>query len=1455
MKDVPNQSDHSACGVGFLCSRRGEASSEILRLGLEALKRVEHRGACSVDGESGDGAGIMTDIPWALLGIEPGQAAVASLFLSGSSAARAQAMECFRASLSYHGLSVVNERAVPVIKEALGPVALDELPEILQVCIERPEHSRTRRAFERLLYRIKQEVRTAQRRRGVVEAMSISSFSSFTIVYRALATSEGFCGFYRDLSDLNYQTRFVVFHRRFSTNTHPSWDRAQPFRTIAHNGEINTIAGNRAWSFSREQELGLPEGGLLTHSEISDSGSLNEMVEALLHRSGLSHIEDALAILIPPATRQSDFFRLWSRALEAWDGPAFVAYCDGRVVGARLDRNGFRPARWSLTKDYVFLSSEAGVFDVPCVEFEEKGSLSAGCSLTARLDDGQLEFEAPETVLDHRNADLNSMLHPLTLDSEPIIADFNYERFWVFRYDQEEVERYLDLMIQNGKEPIGSMGDTAELAVFSSGNRTFFDYFYQHFAQVTNPPVDYIREKIVADTRVFLGRKPNAFVTSELIPPLPALELDSPVIDLPQMERLIAYTKSAPGRSQIGAVVCSTVFPREWGVVDVHEYLDALCEDVVSAVRKGYSLVLLSDREASLKKLPLPPLLVLSAVAKALDQHGLRLRCSLVVESGEVRTPHHLACLVGFGASAVCPWVAFQYANRLSAVDADQLPATTRNAHLRQALESGLLRVMAKVGISVVRSYQGSRLFTALGLGRDITEKYFIGVESPIGGIGLSTLIESIKSTTVSEVPAKPNKLPSRSLFQETRRRGGGARHTMTSAAARALHKCLRAESECEQIRLYGEYCELLEAERPAQLRDLFRFKTGNQTDSILSDRGGLKRAILRTFGSGAMSFGAISAESQRDIILAMQRVGGRSNSGEGGENPFYFSDGVSASTKQIASGRFGVTGQYLVNAREIQIKIAQGAKPGEGGQLMSAKVGVDIAKARFASPGIDLISPPPMHDIYSIEDLKELIYELRQFHPGALVSVKLVAGAGIGTVAAGVAKAGADVIHIAGGSGGTGAAALTSMKHAGLPWELGLIEVDGALRSNFLREQVRLRVDGSLHRGRDVTIAALLGADQFDFGKLLLIGEGCIMARICEKNTCPTGIATHAPKFKAKYKGKVAHLERLLDLVAEEVIEDLESLGLTSLDEARGRRDLLEIDPRFREWVSERGLDLAPLLVRSKNIQYSDRSVFAADVGGLNQAILDWWLKGEKCGAWEREEFSIRNQDRAVPATLLGHLASKRHEAQDSVRSAQERPTVELALNGSAGQGFGFLMSSELRLILKGDANDSVGKSMEGGEIVILPPENSKLDPHRSAILGNVALYGATGGALFAYGRAGDRFAVRNSGAVAVAEGAGLHACEYMTGGVVVMLGAVGLNAGAGMTGGELFILDPVRERINLEYLAEVPFDQASRERVMALLARYHELTQSLIAKELMEWPERLAHHLVRFIPRNNLG
>ena len=1415
--------EKDGCGVGFLVSLDGKRTHQTLKEALNALNCMEHRGGVGPS-EIGDGAGIMTGIPFELFNREPHSFAVASLLVPQDPARRELSLKVFEETFWQFNLPVVKFRQVPVDNTVISPLSKKIMPGIVQAIIDRPDHCRTLYSFERLLYSARQRTRTKQKENGIHQEFFFNSLSPRTIIYKALCRSQDLEKFYLDLQNESYMTNFALFHRRFSTNTISTWDKVQPFRLIAHNGEINTIEGNKAWAITREIALGFKKDELITHEGISDSGNLNGMAEGLRYVSSIPKLAECMAILMPPATEESQYYKFWSRGMEPWDGPAMVAFSDGKTIGARLDRNGFRPCRWQMTKEFFYLSSEAGVFQTPSEMIIRKGALSSGESVTINVLSGQISFLDPKDFPENRYAGFDPQSVPLKYIEPSKIENFDLlKKQKVFHFSKEEIDKIIISMASDSKEPLGSMGDTATLAFLSQEKRSLFDYFYQDFAQVTNPPLDYIREKIVTDMRTLLGRKPNIFEPKEFIPLKPTLELDSPILSLGQMGHLYSL-KENERYPDLRSTKISLTVTKDCTRESFLARLEEIKEQAITAIKTGHSLLILSDKEADENMLPIPSLLALTSINIALNNSGRRLRASLILEVGDARNSHQIACLLGHGASSVCPYMALHTAMESEDEKVAHLFPLEREKNLLKGLHDGVLRIMAKRGISVFRSYQGSRLFTSVGLSQDLLNRFFPGKKSVLGGLTLDDVIANLKRSYDKEEIA-----PS---FQFKEHAAGkvGESHTMTSKRSRSIHKLVQAKNLEEAYEGFKEFAKEYD-EKPLLIRHLLSPKL--EQDRPVEVKPELEKEILSKFGSGAMSFGAISAESQRDLILAFKEIGGRSNSGEGGENPYFAKEGLTSSIKQIASGRFGVTAEYLVNGNEVQIKIAQGAKPGEGGQLMGVKVTEDIARARFTKAGVDLISPPPQHDIYSIEDLKELIFEIKSLKPSLKVSVKLVSGHNIGAIAVGVTKAGADIIQVSGGDGGTGAATLLSMKHAGLPLEIGLLEVHRALAENGMRDQVLLRTDGGLTTGKDIVIASILGADEFDFGKLLLVGQGCIMARICEKNTCPTGIATHAEKFKAFYKGNPEKVVTLLRCLARNTQEILSLMGAKSLSEIRGKTELLEMNHRHVDFIRSRNIDLSHFIREEKETSKKEL-LPPIMISPLNEKVVSEVFKNNS--------FKITNVDRAIPATLSGLYASGKTELPEK---------VSLHFSGSAGQGFAVFNVKNIDIHLEGEANDSVAKGMSGGTIVITPPKNRhpEFQSDRNTIIGNCALYGATGGKLLVHGNAGDRFAVRNSGATAIVESVGLHACEYMSGGLIWILGSAKTNVGAGMSGGTIFLPRNSIQFINPDYVKEMPILKEDFEELRILASWYIETTGSEKVKQYLDI-NQIRKDFVKIIP-----
>jgi glutamate synthase (NADPH/NADH) large chain/glutamate synthase (ferredoxin) len=1504
------QFEHDACGTGFVANLTGLREHRILTAALEALMNLAHRGALDADDETSDGVGMMTQLPYRLLnawlaeqGLPPvawQSLAVGMVFLPGDDEAAAQAREVMRDALERRRASVLGWRVVPVNPERLGAAARRTCPRIEQVLALRPDTA-TPDDFERLLYLARKETESRLAAAGVSDVY-IASLSARTLVYKGLLTAANLPRFYLDLCDPRFESALALFHQRYSTNTFPSWRLAQPMRLLAHNGEINTIQGNRNWMAAREasslaNHWGDEAGWLrpIIDPGGSDSTSLDNALELLI-RSGRSLLQ-ALALLAPEAWEgRSDlappirsFFQAQAPLMEPWDGPAALVFSDGTLAGAALDRNGLRPLRYVITGDgLVALGSEVGIVHLDEAQIVAKGRLGPGQMLavdTARglvLDNQQIKEEL--AGLEPYAAWVERHLIPVSVAAKeegggavakrPIPDDL-LEQQALFGYSHEDIELVLRPMAQESAEATWSMGDDTPLSIFSQQPRSLSTYFKQRFAQVTNPPIDSLREQLVMSLTTYLGPRSDALASSE--PAETLLHLPSPLLDDAALAAVLASART----HQIAVNRVQTVYALAASDPDDEDKgrtlrcaLDGLEEQAVAAVRAGAGILLLSDRAAPPDNVPMPMLLALAAAHHALVRAGLRLRVGLVVETGAAWDAHQIALLVGYGANAVLPYLALASVRALAGSRGlENMTLHEAEGRYRHAIEKGLLKVMARMGLSALESYLGAQLFECLGVAGELVERYFPGTPWALGGLTLADLHRQAraqhaeaKRLAALRAAAQADGQPGADQgAREGERRSGAIRprladrgyvrfrrdgeyHAANPQVVKALQQAVDSGKQSD----YQHYSNLV-ASRPATaIRDLLAFRPGQP---IPVEEVEPAEAIIRRFVSTAMSLGALSPEAHLTLTLGVNRVGARSNTGEGGEDPDWYTgtrDGVSTNSriKQVASGRFGVTAAYLAHAEELEIKMAQGSKPGEGGQLPARKVTDLIARLRHTATGIPLISPPPHHDIYSIEDLAQLIYDLKQVNPRAAVGVKLVSERGVGTVAAGVAKAHADYILISGHDGGTGASPLNSIKNVGSPWELGLAEAQQVLRMNGLRGRVRLRTDGGLKTGRDIVMAAMLGADEFGFGAAALIALGCDMARQCHLDTCPTGIATQREDLRKRFTGKPEQVVTFLRLIAEEVREILAGLGFRRLDDVIGRADLLIAS---KEGAAEARatplptLDLDALLA-SGPADTPRRSTPAEQVvslaGGkpldeeelLNDALP---LLARGYGVLVHEH--IHNAHRTVGAGLAGEIARRWGD------SGLPAGSITCHFTGSAGQSFGAFCVPGLRLILAGDANDYVAKGMTGGQIIVMPPPHHRFNAQEQIIVGNTVLYGATGGLLLARGRAGERFAVRNSGAVAVVEGVGDHGCEYMTGGVVVALGPTGQNFGAGMSGGIAYVYDREQrlpDHLNPQMVRLERIESDAEAADLEALIRHHaQVTGSDLAASLLTgWQDALA-------------
>ena len=1473
--------DQDSCGVGFVASSKAEPSHKILEQALTALARLAHRGATAADGKSSDGVGVMTAVPRALLIREAGllledaQLLGVGVLLLPVEETRAEVV--LTACLESQNLSILKWRDVPVEPSCLGEIALSTMPKIRQALIV--DAANETETMERRLYLARKQFERHHERGDVTGY--IASLSSQVIVYKAMCTGNLMTKFYADLASEDYVTPFAIFHQRYATNTLPAWHRAQPGRKLAHNGEINTVWGNRARMAARDSTLPVECKPVLTQGG-TDSTSLDEAIE-LLSQNGRT-IAESVRMLLPPAGHQtSSFIQYHADCSEPWDGPAAIAFSDGTVVGVALDRNGLRPCRFAVTRDgLVVAGSEAGLVDLDPEEVTHSGRLGPGQMLAIDLLEKKIYEDEEMLAAFDAKATYATLVEKATLPAAPVAAMPEPAALATiqkgFGYTREDVRMILQPMATEGKDPVWSMGDDTPLAFLARAPRPLYAYFRQRFAQVTNPAIDPLREAIVVSLHTRLGPWPHLLDKNQ---PLPGLSLPTPFLSLGQVQSLRLHQYPHAAELRFETLPC--VFSASSTLL---EGLDAICMKAIDLVRNGTRILLLSDRDATETSLPIPMAMATGAVHQALVAAGLRTLTGLAVEAGDCRDLHHAAVLIGYGAGAVCPWLALETA--MSLAPAGTEPADAEKKMLK-ALDAGLAKIMSKMGISVVDSYRGAHLFDILGLHSSVVERCFVDTPAPLSGIGFSEVERQLRQTwqPAAVAVATAPELPDYGWVR-FRKSDVSEPHAWQPGTVKQLQSVVGSARNVPQptdpAGAFAIFTRDVLARDPAVLRDLMEIRPAG-AEVALSEVESVE-SICKRFVASAMSLGSLSPEAHQTITAAMNMLGGRSNTGEGGEDASVYklqpvspssspdgslnlqanaSGGVALAEpsveaasiplllnnkiKQVASGRFGVTAEYLAHADEIEIKVAQGAKPGEGGQLPGHKVSGLIARLRHAQPGVSLISPPPHHDIYSIEDLAQLIYDLKRVNPRAAVGVKLVSSCGVGTVAAGVAKAYADFIVIAGNTGGTGAAALSSIKYAGNPWELGLAEAQQVLMQNGMRSRVRLRTDGGLATARDVLIAALLGADEYAFGTAVLVVLGCDMARQCHLNTCPTGIATQKPELRAKFRGKPEHVVRFFKELAADLQHLLARYGFRSIEEAIGRVDLLE-QVRF-----DGNLDLQPMLAQvgeGPAQSMGMRNNQPAEHPPLDEAWVEPALDAIHQGKPYVVDSAIANCDRSIGARLSGEIALLRAQA--------DLPAdVTFNLNGTAGQSFGAFTIEGIKLVLTGQANDFVGKGLSGGQIVIRARGMAARDSGQHVILGNVALYGATSGKLFAAGRAGERFAVRNSGVTSVVEGIGDHGCEYMTGGLVAVLGTAGLNFGAGMTGGLAWVYDAdgsfVRNhRYHQEFVTPEAFDTVdaeSQETLKALIEQHaYECESSLAKKMLADWPASAAA-FVRLTPK----
>jgi glutamate synthase (NADPH/NADH) large chain len=1473
------QTERDSCGMGFVAHIRGEKSRGIVEQALEVLIRMRHRGSTGADPLTGDGAGIQLQLPHRFfkreglkLGFEiPHRRCygIGQVFLPADPAARAKCEQIFQEVVTSEGQRVLGWRDVPIDPSHLGPLARSVLPVMRQIYIARRRVVPS--AFDRKLFIIRKLTENRIRDSGCDPEgrFHVASLSAETIVYKGLLLPEQLPRFYGDLSDPDMVSAIAVVHSRFSTNTFPTWDLAQPFRFISHNGEINTVQGNRNWMSSRRSLLQSAKfGGSLDrlHPIIvpgkSDSAQFDNMLELLV--LGGRSLPHAMMMMIPEAwdgNNQMDdarraFYEYTSSLMEPWDGPAAITFTDGNLVGATLDRNGLRPARYVVTEDdRVILASEAGVIDIPPAQVRRKGRLQPGRMFLVDtvegriLEDDEVKHEIvtrwPYRKWLERNVfsfdDLEEARSPDATTGEDLARQQR-----AFGYSDEDLRLLLGPMAETGKEATGSMGNDAPLAVLSDQAPSLFDYFHQLFAQVTNPPIDPIRESLVMSLGTALGPDGNTFEESP--EQCHQLTLPGPILGTSELARILALRSGGDFEPK----VLSILYPvDEQGALEAA--VERLCARAVEAVEEGTDILVLSDRGVDSTHLAIPALLAVSAVNQRLVRDGIRRHTGLVVETAEAREVHHFALLIGYGAAAVSPWLALDTARELSRtkeISVDEAAAATNFIH---AVNEGLLKVMSKMGISTVQSYRGAQIFEAVGLNRALIERHFNGTPSRIEGVGLAELGREVlerHARGFGPIAALDLEVPFTGGRYQWRRRGEV--HKWNPATIAKLQHAARTNDP----KAFSDYERLADDETASMcnLRGLLELNKSQKPVSIEEVEPATE--LVRRFVTGAMSFGSISAEAHETLAIAMNRLGGKSNSGEGGEEPRRYlrepnGDLRRSAIKQVASARFGVTTEYLVNAEELQIKVAQGAKPGEGGQLPGYKVDERIAKVRWSTPGVTLISPPPHHDIYSIEDLAQLIYDLQSVNPAARVSVKLVSEVGVGTVAAGVAKAGAGGVTIAGYEGGTGASPLSSIKHAGLPWELGVAEAHQVLVQNGLRDRIRLQVDGGLRTSRDLIVAGLLGAEEFGLASAALVVEGCVMLRKCHLNTCSVGIATQDPKLRAQFTGTPEHVVQFFFLVAQALRARMAELGFRRFDDLVGRVDLLRQRTDVEHWKAKR-VDLGALLATPNAAAQTPR--FCASfqkkptTDHLDHELIKRSAQTLAGGAPVTLSLAVTNANRAVGAMLSGEIARRRGSAglpDDAVR---------VKLLGSAGQSFGAFLAKGVTLELEGEANDYAGKGLSGGRLVVRAPTGSRFVPEENVIVGNTVLYGATAGEAFIAGVAGERFAVRNSGASAVVEGVGDHGCEYMTGGAVVVLGSTGRNFAAGMSGGVAYVFDrprTFRQRCNLEMVElESLVDESEIWLVYGMIESHLRLTSSPLARRILDNWEHLVANFVKVMP-----
>ena len=1468
--------EHDNCGAGFICSLEGKKSNDIIHKALKILECLEHRGAVSSDGKTGDGAGILTDIPHELFLKKCsfkipdfGNYAVGNVFLPNKVNQRTYCESIFEKHLKDQGLKVLGWRVLPVDPSVLGVIAKKTQPFIKQIFVSKSSTSQDDFEFNLKLFisRKKAEHEILNSKISEARFFYLPSLSTKIIIYKGLLIPEDIKLYYKDLTNPLFITRLALVHQRFSTNTFPTWDLAQPFRYMCHNGEINTLRGNVSRMISRESLFESDLFGDEIKSILpvvlpnkSDSASMDMVVELLL-MTGRS-LPEVMMMLIPEAWEKNEemsnikkaFYEYNSCLMEPWDGPASIPFTDGNYIGAVLDRNGLRPSRYSVTKDgYVIMSSEIGVIEIAPENVEYHGRLEPGKMFLVNMNEGRIvnDEEIKESISKKYpyNKWLKNLIYlkeipyndcPVFLNEEPL-----EKRKVLFGYTQEDIKTIILPMANHAKEPIGSMGSDTPLALLSERPQLIYNYFKQLFAQVTNPPLDGIREELITDISLTLGSDYNIFNIDDSH--CKKLKIQNPVISKQDLDKIKSFDHP---NFKISSV--PILYSIEKGHNGLEDALENLLKIASTKVDKGDNILILSDRNVSIDKAPIPALLACSYVNSGLQKLGKRSRISIIIESAEPREVHHFALLFGYGASAINPYM-------VNEIIEDEIVKIDPNSNTEDAIKNynkavgkGILKVMNKIGISTLNSYRGSQLFECIGINTQVVDRYFPNTATRIQGVDLHQLEKEIsKRYNRAYIQKNIDANLDLEIGGQYRWRRNGEHHLFNPLSIAKLQDSVRTNKPQK----YKEYSEIInnQSKQLMTIRGLFEF---TNYDPISVDEVEPWTNIVKRFKTGAMSYGSISKEAHENLAIAMNRIGGKSNSGEGGEDQERFykdsnGDWKNSAIKQVASGRFGVTSNYLTNAKEIQIKMAQGAKPGEGGQLPGPKVNPDIAKTRNSTPYVGLISPPPHHDIYSIEDLSQLIYDLKSANREARINVKLVSEVGVGTVAAGVAKAKADVVLISGYDGGTGASPLTSLKHAGLPWELGLSEAQQTLVMNDLRSRIVVECDGQLKTGRDVAIACLLGAEEFGFATAPLVASGCIMMRACHLNTCPVGIATQNPELRKKFKGKPEHVVNFMYFVAQELREIMAKLGFRTVDEMVGKVEKLDRNKAIEHYKSK-GIDLSPILHKvnvDDNVKLHNTTIQDHQL----EKALDFDIIDKAHPALFRKEptvldFKINNENRAVGAILSNEISK--------IYGAQGLPNNTLKINfkGSAGQSFGAFATNGLTLNVIGNTNDYLGKGLSGAKISVRVPDESTIIPEKNIIIGNVALYGATSGEVYINGKAGERFCVRNSGAKAVVEGIGDHGCEYMTGGVAVILGDVGRNFGAGMSGGLAYIYDPDKKfskKCNKEGLNLDPVTiEKDINDLRQLIENHYNATLSPLAQHILEKWESSLNHFVRVFP-----